>query len=231
MEISVYASGSSGNAYKADFGEDGRLLLECGIPFRQLQKASGFTLTQFDACLISHEHGDHAKAARRLIDETGMRILCSEGTAKVLGIDDDVHCVRLKADREIRVKGLRILPLAVEHDAAEPMAFYIWNERGGERLFYGTDLEYMPYNLRGLTHLMIEANYADGYMDAGQAALNTRIMHSHMSIDALEEWLRRGDAKRTLREIWLLHLSSDRSNEMEFKRRIQALTGCEVYVA
>lgn len=56
-------------------------------------------------------------------------------------------------------------------------------------------------------------------------------MKTHMSIDALEAWLKTGEARKTLQQIWLIHLSDDRSNEAEFKRRIQAITGAEVYVA
>ncbi|MCM1296916.1 MAG: hypothetical protein NC311_15360, partial [Muribaculaceae bacterium] len=82
-----------------------------------------------------------------------------------------------------------------------------------------------------LTHLMIEANYDSDLMDAEHMEKNLRVMRTHMSIDALEEWLRRYDGARTLEQIWLLHLSDGNSNAEEFKRRIQARTGSEVYVA
>jgi len=55
MEIKVLASGSSGNAY---FVSDGKtpLLLEAGIPFKEIQRGLNFRLQELVGCLISHEH-------------------------------------------------------------------------------------------------------------------------------------------------------------------------------
>jgi phosphoribosyl 1,2-cyclic phosphodiesterase len=55
IEFTPYASGSRGNCYRIT---DGRtpLLLECGIPYKEIQKGCGFGLSEIRACLISHEH-------------------------------------------------------------------------------------------------------------------------------------------------------------------------------
>ena len=84
MKIETFASSSTGNAYRISDGHT-TLLLECGIPFRKLQKYSGYALSEVSACLITHEHGDHAKAVGNLID-FGMPIWCSQGTAEKLSI-------------------------------------------------------------------------------------------------------------------------------------------------
>ena len=65
MEIKVFASGSSGNAYLVS-DEKTTLLLDAGIPLREIQVACGFKVRMIDGCLITHSHKDHSKAAEGL---------------------------------------------------------------------------------------------------------------------------------------------------------------------
>ena len=55
MKFEALASSSSGNAYIVS-DRDTRILLECGVSHKKLQKLSGFSLSEFKACLVSHEH-------------------------------------------------------------------------------------------------------------------------------------------------------------------------------
>ena len=55
MQIEVLGSSSAGNAYIISDGESS-LLLECGLPIRELQLKSNFRIAQMSGCLISHLH-------------------------------------------------------------------------------------------------------------------------------------------------------------------------------
>lgn len=55
MIFDPLASSSHGNAYVVSDGHTS-ILLECGIPFRKLQKALGFRMGDIMACFVSHEH-------------------------------------------------------------------------------------------------------------------------------------------------------------------------------
>ena len=67
MEIKILASGSSGNAYVVNDGKT-ILLLDAGIPFTQIQKGMNYKTSQISACLVTHRHGDHAKAVPKLLE-------------------------------------------------------------------------------------------------------------------------------------------------------------------
>ncbi|MFQ9125705.1 MAG: MBL fold metallo-hydrolase [Butyricicoccaceae bacterium] len=69
----VYITGEQlrGNAYVVSDGET-TLLLECGLSFRELQKRLGYGVADITACLVSHEHQDHAKAAAQML-KAGVR--------------------------------------------------------------------------------------------------------------------------------------------------------------
>ena len=137
MRFTALASSSAGNAYIVDDSET-RILLECGISHRKLKQLSGFSLSQFSACLVSHEHKDHAKAVQELIKD-GMTIYMSEGTADALETD----CVSLCAALEqFNVGSLDIVPFATFHDAAEPLGFLIKSRVDGDVLAFATPIYY-----------------------------------------------------------------------------------------
>lgn len=227
MKIQILGSSSKGNAYLVEMGGT-RLLLECGMPWKKLQQLSGFTMSDVDACLISHEHGDHGCGAADAV-RNGVPVYTSAGTAQALGIDGHYRCRTIVPYAVVPVGATDVMALPVEHDAAEPFAYLIRDD--DEVLLFATDTPYLPYNVPGLTHAMVEANYDDELMDAAQGELNRRIRRSHMSIGAIERWLREGDAAKTLQQIYLLHLSDERSDAAAFKERIQRATGAEVYIA
>ena len=60
-------SGSSGNSYAVDDGES-VLLLEAGLSSRRIMEGYLNLLPRVAGCLISHEHGDHAKGADGLAE-------------------------------------------------------------------------------------------------------------------------------------------------------------------
>ena len=77
MTFTSIASSSKGNCYVVGDGETA-VLLECGLPFRRIKQALGFDLSSIRACLISHEHQDHAKSAEALV-KSGAPVFASQG--------------------------------------------------------------------------------------------------------------------------------------------------------
>ena len=56
MKIDSLASSSAGNVYVVS-DRDTTLLLECGVTYKKLLKLTGFEISRFAACLVSHSHG------------------------------------------------------------------------------------------------------------------------------------------------------------------------------
>ena len=232
IEITVLASGSRGNCYRID---DGRtpLLLECGIPFREIQKGLQFRVSGVAGCLVSHEHQDHSTAVRDVM-KAGIDCYMSAGTAEALGISGHrLHIIQ--ARQQFQLGSWAVLPFETQHDAAEPLGFLLAN-RAGDKLLYATDTYYVRYKFRGLTHIMLECNYAADILarnvEAGLVppALKRRILRSHFSLEHVKEFFRANDISR-VQEIWLLHLSDQNSDANRFKCEIQELTGKPVYIA
>ncbi|MBO4978811.1 MAG: hypothetical protein J6D16_00220 [Clostridia bacterium] len=154
MKFESLASSSHGNAYIVS-DRDTRILLECGISYKQLQKLSGFSLSEFKACIVSHEHKDHAKSVEDLIGR-GMEVYMSYGTAQALEVDS---ASLIESMEQFNVGSFDIVPFATFHDASEPLGFLIKSRADGEVLAFATDTVNLRYKFPGLTILAIEANY------------------------------------------------------------------------
>lgn len=232
MEIEIYASGSNGNAYRVSDGKT-TLLLDAGIPLREIQIRCGFKVRQLDGCLLTHAHRDHSRAADALM-RLGIDVYTSAGTIAACGLTGHrVHTIT--ALEGLTIGTLDILPFDVQHDAPEPLGFLITSAETGERLLYFTDTYYIKYRFDGLTHIMAECNYGTDELihsvEAGYipVELVPRLMRSHMSLEHFLEMLKANDLTH-VRQIYLLHLSNNNSDAERFKTETQKATGAEVYV-
>lgn len=240
MRFEALASSSAGNAYVVS-DQDTRILLECGISHQKLQKLSGFSLSEFQACLVSHEHKDHAKAVADLIGR-GMAVYMSQGTAEALWgnqpaeegeriatapegprNDSFADAVNMVGHMEqFNVGSLDIVPFTTFHDAREPLGFLIKSRVDGDVLAFATDTVNLRYQFPGLNILAIEANYDKNILERCERMpekVRYRITNSHMEIDTLCEYLKSLDLSQC-REIHLLHLSDATSHEGHFINKV-----------
>lgn len=237
MQVEVLGSGSSGNCYKLSDGKT-TLLLECGLPFKTIKRKLGFKLSEVDACLITHEHMDHAKAVKDLM-KNGVDCYMTKGTAEALGVKGH----RLKTFKEYGerqynlelIGSFKVLPFEVIHDVKEPVGYFIKNIRNEKSLVFVTDTAYMKYKIPNCNTLMIECNYVKDRLDESlelgyiNTNLRNRIVKNHLSLETLLDALDM-DRLTSLEKIYILHLSDSNSDEKVIKKAIQAKTGVMVEV-
>lgn len=233
MKLKVLASSSSGNCYLLE-SKDETLIIEAGITFKRIQEGLGFNLEKVVGCLISHEHKDHSKAAEQLI-QNGISIYTSQGTKRELGLNRGHRTKVLREQQLKKVGGFTILPFSTQHDAAEPLGFLIQHKDMGKLLFI-TDSYYSKYKFKGLDHILVECNYKKELLEENikngkiPEWLSERITESHFEIENVKTFLDSNDLTE-VKEIVLLHLSSQNSNKKEFKEEIERATGRPVYIA
>jgi len=222
MLIHSISTGSSGNCYILEIN-DTYLLLDCGVPYMEIAKTIDFKVYKIIGCLLTHEHGDHAKCANELI-RRGIKIYTSKGTASKVNIG----CKIIDNLKEFKLGEFTIMPFDVPHDAEQPFGYLI-NHPSIGLLAFITDAMYCKYRFPGLKHVLVEANYSDESMQNDPEFLKKRIRHSHMSIDTCCEFILSNS--KDLQTITLLHLSDRNSDQEEFEKRVRQLSGIRVYVA
>ena len=209
-----------------------KILLECGIRFKDIQRGLNFETSDISACLITHEHKDHCVAIKEVL-KAGIDCYTSAGTTKEINVQHHrIH--NIKAKQKFTIGTWSIIPFEANHDALEPLNFLLVNQ-SGEKLLFATDTFYIKYKFKGLTHIMIEANYSMKILEEKIASgslpevMKTRLMRSHFSLENVKDFLRANDLSK-VEEIWLLHLSDTNSDAEQFKREIAEQTGKMIYV-
>lgn len=210
IDIKVIGSGSSGNCYLANINGM-KILLETGLPFKKIQKALNYKISEIDFCIITHSHKDHSKAVVDLMKH-GIDVYMTDGTFSDLKIDDHHRRKRFIRNANggypsFHARNIIIIPFEAVHDVSEPVNFYIQDKNTKESLIFVTDTAYLKYKIPDVEVLMIECNYVksvlDKKVDDGELniSLRNRIVRNHMSLETLLEALKGVNLKR-LRKIY-----------------------------
>lgn len=232
MQFTSFASSSKGNLYTVEDGRT-RLMLECGLPWKDLQKHLQFQTSGIAGCLLSHAHSDHSKSWAN-VAKAGIDLYMLLGTAEALGAAG--HRINLVAPKQqFTIGSFIVLPLKAEHSDVPTLGYLIKSTVDGEKLLFLIDTAYTRYRFTGLNIIAVECNYSLPLLDANVQAgtvpveLRNRIVRSHFSLENVKDFLWANDL-RAVREIHLLHLSADNSDAELFKRQIQMTTGKPVFV-
>lgn len=229
IDIKIIASGSSGNCYRISDGKTA-LLLDAGIPIKQLQKALDFRLGDIRGCFITHQHSDHCKGADDLY-KRGIQLYGSTDLA--LALDDLTRVNRLKALHPVGVDTWTVTPFDVYHDVP-CFSFKLQSLVTGESLLYMTDAGECRYSIKDIDYMIVEANHSRELVDRNEkdgiitSMLAKRIRATHMSIDTLCGYLGadkidgRFDTSK-LKHIYLIHLSDQNSNAEDFKGKVHQI--------
>ena len=234
MNVKVIGSGSSGNCYRIDDGCTA-ILLDAGLPLREIQKGLDFHLSDISAALISHSHGDHSKAVKDLLAR-GVDIYASIETLKEIGVQGPgTHPIAATVGKPFQVESFSVMPFDVHHDVRN-LGYLVGSHATGERLVYITDTYYTDYTFPDVTHWMIECNYVTDILEHNVAdgaipqTVAHRIPQSHMSLETVCELFKTNDMKAA-KEIYLLHCSDGNGDAERMKKAVQEIAGCPVYVA
>ena len=221
MQIEVLGSSSAGNAYIVSDGQTS-ILLDAGIPYKELQKKSNFKIHEVTACFISHEHGDHSKAVKDLLD-AAIDVYALPETLSALKVSNH-HRAKVVEIGGMHINTMIVLPILMHHDCP-CVGYMVYSTNTNERLFFATDTYKITVNPQGVDYLILEINYQkeivnrlvnDGVMES---SIRARLLFSHYELSKALNWLKRIDKSR-LKRIYVAHLSSGNSNESEIKNTL-----------
>jgi phosphoribosyl 1,2-cyclic phosphodiesterase len=166
VRLTVLGSGSKGNCLIIDTG-NARIAVDAGFGTRTLArrfKAANIAPDSIDACVITHEHQDHASGALKVRDKWKWHLLATAPTLDAIEADTTAARATAVAHRTPYTVGdVRITLLPVSHDAASPSAVLIEDMKSGARAGVAYDLGEIPEGMpEAFSHLdlaVIEANH------------------------------------------------------------------------
>lgn len=233
MKLRCLGSGSSGNCYLLSASGGETLIIEAGVNFNEVEKALGFNIRGVVGCLVTHRHRDHSEYLPKFL-RYGIRVFAlMDVFNSFVGSLPKAFCFGIEAGRGYKVMDFKFFAVAANHDAP-CLGFVIEHEEMG-RLLFLTDTMTADFNVKGLNHIMIEANYSDADLnyniDNGitAASMRGRLYETHMNLNTTIEALKRNAAQAN--EVILIHLSGNNSNADEFIQAAEKAIGKPVYAA
>lgn len=236
MKLKVLGSSSNGNCYVLE-SPTGSLLLDCGLPWKEIQKGLDFDLSNVKACLVTHEHKDHSGAILDVM-RAGIDCYLSRGTIEALNIPYEMSYRAIPASLRMQINfgDFTVLSFDTKHDAADPRGFIIQYRPTGFKTLFLTDSYYSKYAFRGMNAILIECNYIKDTLDANIAAgliderMKPRLLQSHFSLEHVIQFLKAIDLS-LCREIILLHLSNQNSDALRMIKEVKEATGITPKIA
>ena len=194
----MLGSGSAGNATLVSHAGV-RVLLDVGFSYREVSRRLAeidVDPGMLDAILITHAHGDHTRGLRVMAKRHRLPVYATPAIRGEWGGDDLADWRALAPGAALDLDGLRFIPFAVPHDAAETMAFRIETPEGA--IGYATDVgalrPVLIERFRDCRLLVIESNHAAELLRVSPYARSTRERIAgdggHLSNESLAAFVR-----------------------------------------
>lgn len=228
MIVKTIGSGSSGNGYALISGED-ILLLECGVPAKEMLKAIDYQTSMVNGCILSHIHGDHAGYIKQYM-QYGIKIYTSDEVETDVETVMGEKTIGLQRMKRQKIGSFEVVPFHVPHGETECDGWLIDTPDG--RILFITDAEYCPYDFSkmNINYGLIECNYAEDYIRIEDSDPKyNHVLTGHMELETCKRLIQKINSV-SLRSIGLIHLSAYNGNPVRFTEEIQEIVDCDVDV-
>ena len=211
-KITVVGSSSGGNGYLLQCNDES-LIIECGMPAKEMVKLLGLDIKSVRGCLVTHQHLDHVGLLKQYLRYFPFNVYSCPSVA-----EENSKVNALKQKMRYTIGGFKVIPLSVPHGDCECYAYHI-TLPDGQTLLFATDLEDFPYSIKGINHLFIECNYSeDLIVDRLCDGKDVRsLFDTHMELSKCIDVIKRLQSPE-MRSVVLLHLSDANSDEKQFKQ-------------
>lgn len=236
MRFACLGSGSRGNAWLIEAGST-RVLVDCGFSARETAKRLerlGVEADSVDALLLTHEHADHARGVAGFSARYRCEVWLTHGARGMLQATDSLpqRVREVDSHSAFAVGDLAITPVAVPHDAREPVQFVLSD--GQHRLGILTDAGHVTPHMEtmfsGCDALAIECNHDVALLRQGSypPALKTRILgrYGHLDNGTAQQLLAQVASDR-LQHVLAAHLSEENNRPELARRALAGALGCE----
>lgn len=223
MQLLTIGSGSKGNCHLL-MTEQQSLIVDAGVPVKDIKRAVGYDLSSFVGAIVSHAHADHSKALTDL---------------NLMGIPTFTP-YESEMERQTRRYGEFVIKsfalknsegrwLHTNGDCSEcPVHGFLINAEG-KSILYVTDFMYMPlvFRKQNLQTMIIGCNYEED-AEIENSVKNYHVRLGHASLSTVKEMVK-ANRTESLRHIVLCHLSASADAD-RMVREVQEAAGVGVTV-
>ena len=226
MRLHCIATGSAGNRYLLTSNSGETLILDCGIPIKEIKKGLDWNIKDVAGVLCTHKHLDHSKSLKEF-KSMGIPIL-----APYLG--DSCKSMNM-GGFTAKSFDLTTIDGSWTHTDAngEPCPIYgflIMHPEMG-RMLYITDTNLIKWKFKDINHILLGVNYDKDLIDRDNTGKANHVFRGHLSIDTACDFVKANHSD-SLQSVIMCHLSSENSDSGSFIEKMKkAACGANVDVA
>lgn len=207
MRLKCLGSSSAGNCYLLTSESGETLILDCGIPIKEIKKGLDWNIKDVVGVLCTHKHLDHSKS---LNDFKSMGIPIY---APYLG--DSCKSMNM-GEFTVKPFDLTTIDGSWTHTNANgescPIYGFLITHKEMGRMLYITDCEVIKWRFRDINHILLGVNYDKDLIDNEDYAKVNHVYRGHMSIDTACDFVN-ANYSDSLQNVIMCHLSNNNADK------------------
>ena len=224
MKLKCIATGSTGNCYTLTSDSGETLILDCGIPIKEIKKGLDWNIRNVVGCIVSHAHSDHSKSVKDF-EAMGIPVFTPYISLKPM---------RMGKEFKIQAFDLTTVDGRWTHTNADgsecPCYGFLITHPDMGRMIYATDTELIKWRFKNVNHILLGVNY-DPELLSGDDAKKNHVVRGHMSIDTACEFVK-ANASDQLQNVIMCHLSAENADKDSCINKMQkAVLNANVCIA
>ena len=218
-------TGSSGNAYALDSGSE-ILILDAGIPIKDIKRMCGWNIKKISGCAITHGHKDHS-LSQNTLEGIGIPVFAPYISEEPMSMGPGPWMIR-----SFDLTDLNGNWAHTNGDGTPcPIYGFLIDHPEMGSMLYITDCEFVKWRFKGISHILLGVDY-DPMLLSGDDAKRNHVIRGHMSIDTACEFVKT-NASPDLQNVVMCHLSRENADPDSFIKKMRRVVPatCNVLVA
>lgn len=226
MKLKCLGSSSAGNCYLLTSNSRETLILDCGIPIKEIKKGLDWNIKDVVGTICTHHHQDHSLSVYPL-RRMGIPVFAPYISKKPMKIGN--------GDFRVQAFDLTTIDGNWTHTNADgtlcPIYGFLITHKEMGRMLYITDCELIKWRFKDINHILLGVNYDKDLIDRDNTGKANHVFRGHLSIDTACDFVK-ANYSDSLQNVIMCHLSSENADRDSFVEKMKKVAcGANVDVA
>ena len=215
MKLKCLGSSSAGNCYLLTSNSGETLIIDCGIPIKEIKKGLNWNIMGIQGAVCTHCHSDHSLSLAELRN-IGIDVFYPS-------VDPNVGVVNFG---NFRVQSFDLTTLDgrwthTNADGSEcPCCGFLITHKEMGRMLYITDTNLIKWRFKNINHILLGVNYDKDLIDNEDSAKVNHVYRGHMSIDTACDFVKANNSN-DLQNVIMCHLSKNNADKDLFIEKMK----------
>ena len=217
MTLKCIGSGSSGNSYAIIDNDNKILLLDLGLPAKEIKRAIDFRISDVVGAVVTHHHKDHSLAVADF-EKMGIPVFAPYKNLEPMDFNDWQGTIQAFDLTDLNGKWMH-----TNADGSEcPCYGFLITHPDIGRLLYITDTELIKWRFKDINHILLGVNYDKNMIDNENQSKRNHVYRGHLSIDTACDFVKANNSD-ALQNVIMCHLSSENADKDLFIEKMKKI--------